>query len=106
MLRMLPEDAPDPGATVLTGGEPVTQDLRARMVARWPTSRIASIYGLTESGTSDLFQFDDSSREPVDTLGTPAYNALRDSKGLAEAVLASLGTRLAPQPALSGGARG
>lgn len=72
MLRMLPEDAPDPAVTVLTGGEPVTQDLRARMTARWPGSRIASIYGLTESGTSDLFQFDDATREPIDTLGHPA----------------------------------
>ncbi len=72
MLRMLPEDAPDPGVIILTGGEPVTQALRQSFVSRWPSSRIASIYGLTESGTSDLFQIDDAKVDPIDTLGAPA----------------------------------
>lgn len=40
-----------------------------------------------------------------DTLGVPAYNSLRDGKGLAEAVLASLGSKLARQPAYSGATR-
>ncbi|HVS19602.1 MAG TPA: hypothetical protein VMT18_13445 [Planctomycetota bacterium] len=41
----------------------------------------------------------------LETLGVPACNALRDGQGLTEAVLASLGPKLARQPALSGGSR-
>lgn len=90
MLRMLPPDAPDPGVAILTGGEPVTQDLRQRFVARWPRSRIASIYGLTESGTSDLFQLDDASAEPVDTLGAPAPDvAIRTDAATGEILIRS-----------------
>lgn len=40
-----------------------------------------------------------------ETLGVPAWNAMRDGKGLAEAVLASLGSRRKPQLVLGGGVR-
>jgi hypothetical protein len=40
-----------------------------------------------------------------ETLGVPAWNALRDGKGLAEAVVASLGSRLRPQQLVGGGTR-
>jgi hypothetical protein len=40
-----------------------------------------------------------------DTLGVPAWNALRDGKSLAEAVVTSLGSRLRAQQLVGGGAR-
>ena len=73
MLRLLPEaPSAEVGATILTGGEPVTDQLRRALLDRWPAARIASIYGLTESGTCDLFRFDGHGAEIVDTLGHPS----------------------------------
>ncbi len=73
MLRLLPDERnPKIDVTILTGGEPVTDHLRRTLLDRWPAARIASIYGLTETGTCDLFQFDRHGAEAVDTLGHPS----------------------------------
>ncbi len=78
MLRLLPDERnPGVGATILTGGEPVTAQLRRTLLERWPAARIASIYGLTETGTCDLFHFDGGGVDggeagTADTLGHPS----------------------------------
>jgi long-chain acyl-CoA synthetase len=73
MLRLLPDERnPGVGATILTGGEPVTAQLRRTLLDRWPAARIASIYGLTETGTCDLFHIDRSEAATADTLGHPS----------------------------------
>jgi long-chain acyl-CoA synthetase len=83
MLRLLPDErdaAVD--ATILTGGEPVTAHLRRMLLERWPRARIASIYGLTETGTCDLFQFDEAGAEAVETLGraSPGVEVATDAE--------------------------
>ena len=73
MLRMM-LDRPGPASefTILTGGEAVSADLRSRIFAAWPGAEVHSIYGLTESGTCDLFQYDAHGVNAADTLGHPA----------------------------------
>ena len=58
--------------TVLTGGEPVSAGLRAKVFGAWRGAEIYSIYELTESGTCDLFHHDSAGRGAADTLGRPA----------------------------------
>jgi acyl-CoA synthetase (AMP-forming)/AMP-acid ligase II len=73
MLRLLLDERRCLHAlTVLTGGEPATSDLRRKLLARWPAARIASIYGLTESGTCDLFQIDAAGSEAPESMGHPS----------------------------------
>jgi long-chain acyl-CoA synthetase len=73
MLRLLPgERRSERALTILTGGEPVTRALRRTVLDRWPGARIASIYGLTETGTCDLFHFDEVGAQAPDTLGHPS----------------------------------
>lgn len=73
MLRMLPNDAATPRRfTILTGGETVDSELRARLFSAWPGVEIFSIYGLTESGTCDLFYRDRAGLGARDTMGFPA----------------------------------
>jgi long-chain acyl-CoA synthetase len=72
MLRMMLDGS---GATtpftILTGGETVTAALRSQIFEAWPGAGIHSIYGLTESGTSDLFHFERAGQDAPDTLGLP-----------------------------------
>jgi acyl-CoA synthetase (AMP-forming)/AMP-acid ligase II len=73
MLRLLLDEQRCLHAlTVLTGGEPATSDLRRKLLARWPATRIASIYGLTETGTCDLFQIDAPGSEAPESMGHPS----------------------------------
>lgn len=73
MLRLLPDTpSSDVNATVLTGGEPVTAHLRRTLLDKSPEATVASIYGLTETGTCDLFQFDQHGAEAAETLGHPS----------------------------------
>jgi len=73
MLRMLLDN---PGSssnlTILSGGEAVNSELRGRIFTSWPGADIYSIYGLTESGTCDLFHHDALGFNTTDTLGYPA----------------------------------
>lgn len=73
MLRMLLDHpgAPTP-FTILTGGEAVNSALRNRIFESWLNAGIYSIYGLTESGTCDLFHYDALGINAADTLGRPA----------------------------------
>jgi acyl-CoA synthetase (AMP-forming)/AMP-acid ligase II len=73
MLRMLPQEpGPGPAVKILSGGEAVLPELRSRLLTLWPASEIYSIYGLTESGTSDLIQHDCGGGLIEDTLGLPS----------------------------------
>lgn len=73
MLRMLPGGrTPDTAFTILTGGEPVPAQLRRQILDDWRSARIASIYGLTETGTCDLFHFDSHGADAADTMGSPS----------------------------------
>ena len=72
LLRMLP--SPPPGSTgtlsqILTGGEPVTAGLRRQILSFWPRCEIVSIFGLTETGTSDFYHFDSGEEVDDDSLG-------------------------------------
>lgn len=72
LLRMLP--APPPGSAqrlsqILTGGEPVTAALRLQTLSLWPRSQIVSIFGLTETGTSDFYHFYRGEEIDDDSLG-------------------------------------
>lgn len=71
MLRMIPPQ-PGPALRILTGGEAVRPDLRQRLLDNWPAAEIFSIYGLTESGTSDLILHDVAGAGVVDSLGEPS----------------------------------
>lgn len=73
MLRMLLDHPGGPSSfTILTGGEAVNAALRNRIFDAWPGAGIYSIYGLTESGTCDLFHYDAPEIDTSDTLGRPA----------------------------------
>lgn len=73
MLRMIPPGpAPGPPVRILTGGEAVQPHLRRALLGWWPAAEIFSIYGLTESGTSDLILHDVAGREVRDSLGDPS----------------------------------
>lgn len=72
MLRML-MDGPvrDGPLTILTGGEAVSQSLRQKLFDRFPAATLHSIYGLTETGTCDLFRTDRADSAAPDGLGFP-----------------------------------
>jgi len=73
MLRMIPPGpAPGPAVRILTGGEAVQPHLRRALLDWWPAAEIFSIYGLTESGTSDLILHDVAGRAVHDSLGDPS----------------------------------
>lgn len=59
MLRMLLNGpTSDHAFSILTGGEAVSPDLREKLFRIWPHADVHSIFGLTESGTCDLFRYD------------------------------------------------
>lgn len=73
MLRMLLRTTGDTRPfCILTGGEAVDENLRKRLLSHWPQVEIHSIYGLTESGTCDLFRCDGPGRPVQNSLGFPA----------------------------------
>lgn len=73
MLRMLPDVAMSASPiTILTGGEAVSVDLRQRIFDQWPRAKVFSIYGLTETGTCDVFHEDIAAGDATDTLGRAA----------------------------------
>lgn len=71
MLRMLGKGTPCVRPlNFLTGGEAVSADLRAAVFSRWPAATIHGIYGLTETGTCDLFRRDRASDRSQSTTNT------------------------------------
>lgn len=73
MLRMLPDGVTSAlPVTILTGGEAVSADLRQRLFGQWPRAKVFSIYGLTETGTCDVFHEDVATGDAIDTLGRAA----------------------------------
>lgn len=73
MLRMMVGgEQSDRDLTILTGGEAVSSDLGRAVFRRWPNAAINGIYGLTETGTCDLFRCDRAARPSDDSLGHPA----------------------------------
>lgn len=73
MLRMIsPGPGPGPAVRILTGGEAVPPHLRRALLGWWPAAEIFSIYGLTESGTSDLILHDVAGCEVHESLGDPS----------------------------------
>lgn len=73
MLRMLLDHPGAPARfTILTGGENVSAALRARIFSVWTGAETYGIYGLTESGTCDLFHHDAPGLNAADTLGHAA----------------------------------
>jgi len=73
MLRMLVEgEKSNSDLTILTGGEAVSSDLSKVLFQRWPNALIHGIFGLTETGTCDLFRRDRLGSPMEDSLGRPA----------------------------------
>ena len=73
MLRLLVEGEPiNRHMRILTGGEAVSSKLSSAIFKRWPNATINGIYGLTETGTCDLFRFDRLGLPSDDSLGYPA----------------------------------
>lgn len=59
---------------ILTGGEAVSGPLVARLLDHWPGVTVHSLYGLTETGSCDLFRRDDArdlDAAGADGLGRP-----------------------------------
>lgn len=72
MLRMLANGPRiNRPLSILTGGEAVGQVLKETLFAQWPKAEIFSIYGLTESGTCDLFRHEVVGTLRTDGLGYP-----------------------------------
>ncbi|MCV2882991.1 class I adenylate-forming enzyme family protein [Actibacterium sp. XHP0104] len=70
MLRlMLNTIRTDHAFDVLAGGEVVDATLRQAVLRSWPRATIQSIYGLTETGTCDLFRRDIAPDRGDDSLG-------------------------------------
>ncbi len=57
---------------ILTGGEAVNSKLSSALFKRWPNASIHGIYGLTETGTCDIFRRDKIDLPSNDSLGYPA----------------------------------
>lgn len=75
MLRMLAGSAiSEQSFQVLTGGEAVGSRLRQTLFEFWPHATIKSIYGLTETGTCDLFRRDQAPDNGGNSLGFPSPN--------------------------------
>ena len=73
MLRLMLEGERDTRhMRILTGGEAVGSKLSSAIFKRWPNTTVDGIYGLTETGTCDLFRFDKLDLPSDDSLGYPA----------------------------------
>ena len=73
MLRLMVEGERDTThMRILTGGEAVNSKLSSAIFQRWPNATVNGIYGLTETGTCDLFRFDRADLPSDDSLGYPA----------------------------------
>ena len=73
MLRLLLEGAQvNRHMRILTGGEAVNSKLSRAIFQRWPNVTINGIYGLTETGTCDLYRTDRADLPSDDSLGYPA----------------------------------
>ncbi|MEK9850835.1 MAG: AMP-binding protein, partial [Candidatus Puniceispirillum sp.] len=73
MLRLLLEGAQiKRHMRILTGGEAVNSKLSRAIFQRWPNVTINGIYGLTETGTCDLYRTDRADLPSDDSLGYPA----------------------------------
>ncbi|NBT40366.1 MAG: long-chain fatty acid--CoA ligase [Alphaproteobacteria bacterium] len=73
MLRMMLDQGPiHKPFTILTGGEAVSATLRQQLFTQWPLMDMFSIYGLTETGTCDLFRHDKAGEASPQSLGYPA----------------------------------
>ena len=73
MLRLMMEgERSNTSMRILTGGEAVNSKLNRAIFQRWPNATINGIYGLTETGTCDLFRFDRAGLPSDDSLGYPA----------------------------------
>ena len=73
MLRLMVEgERVNRHMRILTGGEAVSSKLSSAIFKRWPNATINGIYGLTETGTCDLFRFDRLGLPSDDSLGYPA----------------------------------
>ena len=73
MLRLMVEgERVNRHMRILTGGEAVSSKLSSAIFKRWPNATINGIYGLTETGTCDLFRFDRLGLPLDDSLGYPA----------------------------------
>ena len=73
MLRLMVEgERVNRHMRILTGGEAVSSKLSSAIFKRWPNATINGIYGLTETGTCDLFRFDRLDLPSDDSLGYPA----------------------------------
>ena len=73
MLRLMLEGERDTRhMRILTGGEAVGSKLSSAIFKRWPNATVDGIYGLTETGTCDLFRFDKLDLPSDDSLGYPA----------------------------------
>ncbi|MEQ8602913.1 MAG: fatty acid--CoA ligase family protein [Marivibrio sp.] len=74
LRRLLAERGGDRPVDILTGGEAVSGPLIKSLLDHWPAARVHSLYGLTETGSCDLFRRDDA-RDPTaaarDGLGRP-----------------------------------
>ena len=73
MLRLMMEgERSNTPMRILTGGEAVNSKLNSAIFQRWPNATINGIYGLTETGTCDLFRFDRAGLPSDDSLGYPS----------------------------------
>ena len=74
MLRMLARGASlKQPLCILTGGEALSFPLKEALFRQWPDAEIFGIYGLTETGTCDLFRRDTAGALRPDSLGRPAH---------------------------------
>jgi len=72
VLRRLAETpGPAVAARIMSGGEPLPAPLGARLRAAFPDAPLGDIYGLTETGTSDLFVPPEDYDALAGTLGRP-----------------------------------
>jgi len=73
MLRLMLEgERVERHMHILTGGEAVNSKLSSALFKRWPNASIHGIYGLTETGTCDIFRRDRIDLPSNDSLGYPA----------------------------------
>lgn len=73
MLRMMIGSIQtDQSFDVLTGGEAVGANLRKKIHQSWPQTTVQSIFGLTETGTCDLYRKDKAPDDGMQSLGFPS----------------------------------
>ena len=58
--------------TILIGREMVSSELSRAIFWRWPNASVSGIYDLTETGTCDVFRYDQNTRQSDDSLGQAA----------------------------------